>query len=112
MTRFLVTYHAGEMAQDPESVAAARRAFVEWAAKAGPALADHGAPIRSSLVMSGNGSHGGWAAPPFLGWSVIEAADRNEAARVMAEHPFVAMGCVLQISEPVSGAAAGLPIAD
>jgi len=103
MARFLVTYHTAGMPQDPESVATARKAFVEWAVKAGPALADPGAPVRSTLVISGNGSHDGWTAPPFLGWSVIEARDWNEAARVVSDHPFILMGCVLQISEPITG---------
>lgn len=103
MARFLVTYHAAGMPQDPESVAAARKAFVEWAVKAGPALADPGAPVRSALVISSNGHHERRTAPQFLGWSVIEARDWNEAARVVADHPFIRMGCVLQISEPISG---------
>jgi hypothetical protein len=33
MARFLVTYYAGDMPQDPESIAQARRAFMQWAAK-------------------------------------------------------------------------------
>jgi len=103
MGRFLVTYHAAGMPQDPESVAAARMAFVEWAGKAGRALADPGAPVRSALVMPGDGLQDGWVSPAFLGWSVIEAADRNEAVHVVEDHPFLSLGCTLQISEPIDG---------
>jgi len=103
LAKYLVTYHAAGMPQDPESVAAARMAFVQWAAKAGMALADPGAPIRSVLVMSGDGSRNGWVAPPFLGWSVIEARDRNEAVRVLQGNPLLGLGCTLQISELIDG---------
>ena len=59
MARFLITYHTGDMPQDPESIAQARRAFVQWAAKAGAALADIGAPIRSATTISNEGTHDG-----------------------------------------------------
>src|SRR5438045_3729037 len=40
MARFLVTYHGGNMPHDPESLAKARDAFLQWARKAGSALAE------------------------------------------------------------------------
>lgn len=77
MARFLVTYHVGVMAQDPQSIAQARCAFAQWAAQAGAALADVGAPIRSVTTISSAGAHDGTPAGPFMGWSVIEAEDGN-----------------------------------
>jgi hypothetical protein len=101
MARFLVTYYAGDMPEDPESIAQARRAFSQWAAKTGAALADIGAPIRSTTTISSDGIHNGAPAGPFMGWSVIESEDRNVAVRLMRDHPFVSRGGVLQLSEPV-----------
>ena len=40
MARFLITYYAGEMSQDPGSIAQARRAFTQWAATMGAALSE------------------------------------------------------------------------
>jgi hypothetical protein len=59
MARFLITYYAGDMPQDPESIAQARRAFTQWAAEAGAALADMGAPIRSATTILSGGIHDG-----------------------------------------------------
>jgi hypothetical protein len=101
MARFLITYYAGDMPQDPESIATARHAFSQWAVKAGAALADVGAPIRSATTISSNGIHEGTPAGPFMGWSVIEAEDGNAAVHLMADHPFISRGGILQLSEPI-----------
>ena len=101
MARFLVTYYAGDMPQDPESIAQARHAFSQWAAKTGPALADLGAPIRSATTISNDGIHNGTPAGPLMGWSVIEAEDGNAAVRLMEDHPFISRGGMLQLSEPI-----------
>ena len=101
MARFLITYYAGDMPQDPDSIAQTRRAFIDWAAKTGAALADIGAPIRSATTISSDGIHDGTPAGPFMGWSVIEAEDSNAAVRLMEDHPFISRGGILQLSEPV-----------
>ncbi len=101
MARFLITYHAGDMPQDPESVAQVRRALAQWAAKAGAALADLGAPVRSATTISSDGIRDGAPAGPFMGWSVIEAEDGNAAVRLLADHPFISSGGILQLSDPI-----------
>jgi hypothetical protein len=101
MPRFLVTYHAGDMPQDPETIAQARHAFTQWATKTGAALADSGAPIRSATTISSDGIHDGAPAGPFMGWSVVEAENGNAAVRLLADHPFISRGGILQLSEPI-----------
>jgi len=101
MARFLVTYYAGDMPHDRHAVAQARHAFLQWAEKAGPALADLGSPIRSVTTISATGVHDEPAAGPFMGWSVIEAASREAAAGILQDHPFINHGGMLQLSEPV-----------
>jgi hypothetical protein len=101
MARFLITYYAGDMPQDPQSIAQTRRALIQWAAKTGEALADLGAPIRSTTTISSDGIHDGIPAGPFMGWSVIEAEDSSKAIRLMQDHPFISRGGILQLSEPV-----------
>lgn len=100
MPKFLVTYHGSNMPHDPESMAKARQAFMQWAGKTGPALAEPGAPIAGSRTVSSKGTRDGLAEGPFNGWSVIEAADLNAATKLVADHPFVGRGGVLQINEP------------
>jgi len=101
MARFLITYYAGEMPQDRESIAQARRAFTKWATKTGTALADVGSPIRSTTTISSDGIHNGTPAGPFMGWSVIEAEDGIAAVRLLRDHPFISRGGIVQLSEPI-----------
>jgi hypothetical protein len=101
MARFLVTYHGSEMSHDPESMARAREAFMQWAQKTGDALLDPGSPVQSTKTVSSAGTEDGPAAGPFSGWSVIEAADAEAALDALKDHPFISRGGVLQISEPV-----------
>jgi len=102
MPRFLITYHGSNMPHDAESMAKARDAFMHWAGKTGPALVDPGAPIASARTVSSTGTKDGLANEPFNGWSVIEAADLNAAAKLLADHPFIGRGGILQISEPAA----------
>lgn len=98
MARFLITYYSGHMPSDPDSIADARRAFMQWAEQAGPALAEVGAPVRSATTIDADGARGAVAGQPLMGWSVIEAAD---TVRLVRDHPFISRGGILQISEPV-----------
>jgi hypothetical protein len=102
MAKFLVTYHGSNMPHDPESMAKARDAFMQWAQRAGPALAEPGAPVAAARTVSSEGTTDGIAGGPFNGWSVIEAPDMNAAVKVLADHPFIGRGGMLQISEPVA----------
>jgi hypothetical protein len=101
MAKFLITYYAGDMPSDPDSIASARRAFIQWAEQAGPALAEVGSPVRSAMTIGADAAPDAADRQPMMGWSVIEAADRNAAIRLMREHPFISRGGMLQISEPV-----------
>jgi hypothetical protein len=66
-----------------------------------PALAEPGTPVRSATTITRDGTAEGAAGEPLMGWSVIEAADRGAAVRLMQGHPFIARGGKLQVSEPV-----------
>ena len=102
MPKFLVTYHGGtEVPHDPEVMAKVRAAFMQWAQKTGPALADPGAPIAGKKTVSTNGMKDGAADGAYDGWSVIEAADSDEVAEILKDHPFISRGGSLQINEPV-----------
>jgi hypothetical protein len=102
MPKFLVTYHGSNMPHDPESMAKARDAFMQWAQKAGPALAEPGAPVAAAMKVSSEGRADGIADGPFNGWSIVEAPDMNAAAKVLEGHPFIGRGGVLQISQPAA----------
>jgi len=102
MPRFLVTYHSSNMPHDPQTMAKARDAFVQWAGKTGSALGDPVARVGATRTISSQGPKDGLAEGPFNGWSVIEADDLNAAAKLLADHPFIGRGGVLQLNEPAA----------
>ena len=100
MARVLITYPGAGMPHDPDAMAQAKQAFAEWAAKAGSALVEPGAPIRSSKTLSEAGMIDGDASDPITGWSVVEASDPEKVAELLRDHPFISRGGILQISTP------------
>ncbi|HYK66586.1 MAG TPA: hypothetical protein VEV45_01475 [Streptosporangiaceae bacterium] len=101
MAKFLVIFHRGDMPQDRQSVAEARQALGQWEDKNSFALIDAGAPIRSTVTLGRDGLVDGEVACSYLGWSVIDARDRNTAVRLLQNHPLIQRGARLQINEPV-----------
>lgn len=98
MTKFLVTYH-GSGHPDPAEMEQARTAFMAWLAEQGSAVVDPGAPLNLvGQVASGEPA----AAADIAGYSIIEAADADAAAAILATHPFVSRGGTLQISQALA----------
>jgi hypothetical protein len=89
------------MPHDPEAIAQARDAFIQWAGKTGAALVEPGDPIRSFKTIDRNGTRQGAAEGPFNGWSVIEADDADAALQILNDHPFIGRGGQLQVSQPL-----------
>lgn len=100
MARYLVTYHGSAMSHEPEVMAQARQAFMEWAQKTGSALADPGAPVASMTTISNAGTTDGPADGALQGWSVVDAESPEACAAILADHPFISRGGQLQINTP------------
>jgi len=84
------------MPSDPAQVEAAKAAFGKWLAEAGKAVIDPGAPVHMvSQVGSGSPVEIG-------GYSIIEASDKDEVAKILQSHPFVARGGMLQVNEVIA----------
>jgi hypothetical protein len=96
LSKFLVTYHGARPPSDPAQMEQIRTAFGEWLARAGKAVIDPGAPLRPGTQVS-NGA----ATPQVVigGYSIIEAANLDEATGILKSHPFVARGGTLQVDE-------------
>jgi hypothetical protein len=99
VSKFLVTYHGSQPPADPAQAQQIRAAFGAWLSEAGTAVADPGAPLRPGTQVS-NGAPTPQVA--IGGYTVIEAADIDEAVNVLRSHPFVARGGTLQVDEAVS----------
>jgi hypothetical protein len=102
MTKFLVTYHGDGMPDTAEGRNQAMKAFMAWASKTGPALADPGAPLGESRTVSGSAVTPGPASGTAGGYSVLEADDLDAAVALVRDHPFVARGGSLQVSQAIA----------
>lgn len=103
MARFLVTYHDGEPMPTTED--GRRRVmadFESWAAAAGGALVDPGAPLGPTTTVAASDPDGSDIGPPAAGYSIVEALDLDAAAVLVRDHPFLTRGGCLRISEAVS----------
>jgi hypothetical protein len=76
-------------------------AFGAWVASVGDAVADPGAPLAASKSVSSDGTTDGPADGPIGGYTLLQAADLNAAARLVANHPFISRGGTLQVSGAV-----------
>lgn len=103
MTKFLVLYRADKTVAEritqatPEQQQATMDQWTQWAAKAGPAIVDLGAPL--APVAAGEGD---WIG----GFSVLQADSAQAVRAVLEGHPHTAQGGTIDIHEfmPMPGA--------
>lgn len=103
MPTYLVTYHGGPgMPSDQAAVQQMVSAFQTWVAEVGPAMRDPGAPLGPAKTASGGSIVDGQTEAPIGGYTLLEAENLEEAARLVQSHPFLARGGALQVSEAIS----------
>lgn len=104
MTKFLVLYRAPVSAAEqmaaatPEQAKAGMDAWMQWAAKAGSAIVDMGAPTQSVAHLSG-----GVAVGHIGGYGVVQAESADAAKALFDGHPHLMMpGASIEILELLS----------
>lgn len=109
MKKFIVTYIAPPQAAmekmmnaTPEEKAEGMKPWMAWMQKAGPALADGGAP----LMAAGKLTKSGWTAPnsSVTGYSIIDAENIDAAKSILENHPHLDWieGCEVDIFEAMA----------
>jgi hypothetical protein len=103
MPTYLVTYHGGG---GPPPSAEAREqmmaAFGAWVASVGDHMVDPGAPLGAAKTVSPEGVSDHGTEATIGGYSLIRADDLDTAVVLVKNHPFVARGGSLQVSEAVA----------
>jgi hypothetical protein len=94
MAKYLITYHNSQMPMDPAVMEQAKAAFGKWLQEAGKAVVDPGAPARMVSQVGGPS-----AAVEIGGYSILEAASKDEVENILRSHPFVSRGGTLQVNE-------------
>lgn len=94
MAKFLVLYKAEQSAREqmaqstPEQAQAGMQAWMDWAAKAGGAVVDLGAPLAPA---AGN------ADPKVGGYSILQAESVDALQRVLEGHPHLSWGGTIDV---------------
>jgi hypothetical protein len=102
MPKYLVTYHgSGGVPSTPEAAEQVHAAPGAWVASVGPAMVDPGAPLAASKAVSSGGIGDGPATDPIAGYTLLRADDLDKAVQLVENHPFIARGGTLQVSEAV-----------
>jgi len=100
--RFLVLYQSSvpaveAMKAPPEQMKAGFELWAKWMEKAKKAIVDGGAPLASPFPVKG-GAAG--SAAKVTGYSVVQAASREEVERLFEGHPhFHAPGAAIEVLE-------------
>jgi hypothetical protein len=103
MTKFMVLYRSAMSARDqmaagtPEQAQAGMDAWMAWAAKAGDAIVDLGAPLADAAhvgpASAGEGSE------HITGFSVLQAESEGAVTALLDGHPHLQMGGSIDVLE-------------
>jgi hypothetical protein len=95
MSKYLITYHNGQMPSDPKAMEQVKMAFGKWLQEAGKAVVDSGSPVMMVKQVTNNHS----TPVEVGGYTIIEAASDDEAEKILKTHPFLARGGTLQVNK-------------
>ncbi len=100
MAKYLFIYHGGKKPETEEDYARVMNLWGEWFGSMGSAVIDGGNPVGMSSTVQPDGSvvaNGG--ANPASGYSLIEAADDEDAAAKAKECPILLEGGSVELAE-------------
>jgi hypothetical protein len=100
MGKYVVVYRGGSMGETPGEREDLMKQWMEWFGTLGSTLKDIGNPFSASTAISADGSRG-VTSSGLTGYSIIEAANMNDAAKLVADCPHLASGGSLEIYEAV-----------
>ena len=102
MAKYLFVYHGGSHPETEEEVAAVMDAWGQWFGSMGSAVVDGGNPVGMSSTVNSDGSvsnDGG--ANPASGYSLIEAANVDEAIEKAKGCPVLPSGGTVEVAEAI-----------
>jgi len=100
MAKYLFVYHGGKDAESEEELAESLDAWGAWFGSMGAAVVDGGNPVGMANTVHADGSvTDGGGANPASGYSLIEAADVNDAHAKAMGCPILTMGGSIEVAE-------------
>lgn len=102
MAKYLYVYHGGSQPESEEEVAKVLDAWGNWFGSMGAAVVDGGNPVGKSSTVNPDGSvadDGG--ANPASGYSLIEAANLDDALAKAKGCPILDAGGSVEVAEVI-----------
>ena len=100
MAKYLFVYHGGAPAADPAQRKAIMDAWGAWFGSLGATVIDGGNPVGNSSTVTASGALvSGGGANPVSGYSLISAANLEDAHRKARGCPLLAAGGTIEIAE-------------
>lgn len=100
MPNYLLSYHGGGMPETEEEQGKVMAAWGDWMGKLGDKLVDGGLPVVASKTIASDGTvTDGGGANPVSGYSVIRAANMDEAVALARDCPVFLGGASLEVGE-------------
>ncbi len=101
MSKYLLLYHGGVMPETDEETAAVMKAWGSWYTQLGTAVVDPGnpfSPVAKSISSNGTVKDGS-AIGMLSGYTILEAASLDEAAKMAQSCPVLGGGAEISIFE-------------
>ena len=97
MPKYLFTYHGGGMPESEEEQAKHMAAWGEWYGTLGESIVDGGAPTGASQSIAPDGAVSSGTASGLTGYTVIDAADLDDAVAKAKGCPILSAGGTVEV---------------
>lgn len=87
MPKFVLAYHGGSMAEDPEEQQRVMQAWGEWFGAVGSDMVDPGNQTGNTKTVASDGTVDDGGPNPLTGYSIINAADMDAAIAYAKDCP-------------------------
>jgi hypothetical protein len=103
MGNYLLAFHGGGIPKAEAEKARVMQAWTNWFGELGDAVVDPGNPVGQEKTVSSDGSvSAGGGANAVTGYTIIRAADLDDAVRLAAGCPIRASGGSIEVGETLA----------
>jgi hypothetical protein len=101
MSKFVLLYSGGSMAETPEAQQEVMQAWIAWFGTLGDSLTDGGNPFGAASTVLADGSTSGGGSLSATGYSVLTADSLDAATATAKGCPVLASGGTVDVYEAV-----------
>lgn len=98
MTKFVLAYHGGATSMTPEVGQQHMQKWMTWMDGLGDAVVERGLPVGPSITVTADGVTKDGGANPISGFTIIQAADMDEAIKMTEKSPHLDIGGTIELA--------------